>query len=103
MKSATLALAVLAAAVAVGCAETPEQHSARLAVERASDRQGRGGDTRCTSNPVTLFVPGPAASVFVCIVKASEDGCDRYVVRRTGRSYAIRLRARDVDCILPAD
>jgi hypothetical protein len=90
-------------AVAAGCAETREQHAARVAVERASAQAGRSGKTRCTSNPVLLFAPGPAASVFVCIVRIEGTRCDRYVVRRHAARYTVELRRRDADCILPAD
>jgi hypothetical protein len=93
----------LVAAVAAGCAETAEQHAARLAVERKADKAGRPGKTRCTSNPVRLFFSGPAASVFVCIVRREGVSCDRYIVRRRATRYAVELRLRDGDCILPAD
>ena len=93
---------VIAAALAAGCAEAPEQHSARLAVERAADDAGRAGTTRCTSNPRLFFTEGPTASVFVCTVRVSGGFCDRYLVRHTGRRYDVRLRERRGDCILPA-
>lgn len=90
-----------AAAVAAGCAETPEQHGARLAVQLFAREQGRGGDTRCTSSPRLFFTPGPRAKVFVCIVKTDGTRCDRYLVLRRGRNYNVRLRRRDDDCTLP--
>jgi hypothetical protein len=95
------ALAALAA-VAVGCAETPAQHSARLAVERAAERAGREGETKCTPNPRLFFAEGPAASVFVCLVKVGGGVCDRYIVRQDGPRDSVRLKLRDADCILPA-
>ncbi len=98
----TLAPGLLVAAiVAAGCAESPDQHSARLAVERAAGTSGRGGETHCTPNPRLFFAQGPTAKVFVCVVKVGGGLCDRYFVRRSGGSYAVRLQARDADCILP--
>ncbi len=93
---------LLAAAAAAGCAEAPEQHGARLAVELYARGQGRAGDARCTSNPKLFFTSGPTAKVFVCIVKIGGNHCDRYVAYRSGRDYTVRLRRRDDDCILPA-
>ena len=95
--ASAVALATLAL-LGTGCAETPEQREARLAVERVAG----AGETRCTSNPGLFFREGPTASVFVCIVRSGGALCDRYVVRRRGRRYTVRLQARDADCILPA-
>jgi hypothetical protein len=92
-----LAALVALAAVLTACAETPAQHSARVKVEAAAGRAGRTGDTHCTSNPRVFFAEGPAATVFVCLVKVGGGECDRYIVH-TGD---VRLQARDVDCILP--
>jgi hypothetical protein len=92
---------LFAALVAAGCAESAEQHSARLAVERASAVDRRSGDTHCTSNPRLFFAEGPTAKVFVCLVKVGGGLCDRYVVHRKGGRFAVRLQERDADCILP--
>jgi hypothetical protein len=101
-RARTLAPALLIAAiVAAGCAESPEQHSARLAVERAAGTSGRGGETSCTPNPRLFFTTGPTAKVFVCVVKVGGGLCDRYFVHRSGGNYAVRLQERDGDCILP--
>ena len=88
-------------AVAGWCAETVEQHAARLAVERAAAGAGREGATRCTSNPQLFFTEGPTAKVFVCVVKSGGGLCDRYLVRRSRHDYRARLQQRDGDCILP--
>ena len=90
------ALAALAALV-TACAETPAQHSARLKVQAAAARAGRTGDTHCTSNPRVFFAEGPAATVFVCLVKVGGGECDRYIVSKG----AVRLQRREADCILP--
>jgi hypothetical protein len=103
IRAAKAALPVLiAATVTAGCAEAPEQHDARLAVERTADRAQRSGTTRCTSNPRLFFTEGPTASIFVCTVKVAGGVCDRYLVHRSGREYDVRLRERGGDCILPA-
>jgi hypothetical protein len=93
---------LLAAAVAAGCAEAPEQRGARLAVELYAGGQGRPGDARCTSSPRQFLTAAPRAKVFVCIVKTGGIRCDRYAAYRSGRNYTVRLHARDVECILPA-
>ncbi len=87
------------ATLGAGCAETPEQHAARRAVERASANHR---ETRCTSNPHLFFAEGPTASVFVCLVRTRDATCDRYLVRRRGARYEVRLQRRGADCILPA-
>jgi hypothetical protein len=102
MRIASFAALVAVAVVAAGCAEAPEQHAARLAVERASKHVGRPGETRCTSNPRVWLVQGSTASVFLCAVRVGVGDCDRYLVRRHGRRYAVEPRERDGDCILPA-
>jgi hypothetical protein len=84
-------------AVVTACAEAPAQHSARLKVEAAADRAGRAGDTHCTTNPRVFFAEGPAATVFICLVKVGGGECDRYIVHKG----AVRLQRREVDCILP--
>ena len=86
-----------AAAVLTACAEAPAQRAARLQVERVSEQTGRGGDTKCTANPRILYAEGPAASVFICLVKIGGGACDRYVVKKG----TVRLQAREADCILP--
>jgi hypothetical protein len=85
------------AAVLTACAESPGQHAARLAVERAAERTGRTGDTHCTPNPRLFFAQGPNANVFICLVKVGGGVCDRYIVRRGN----LRLQLREADCILP--
>jgi hypothetical protein len=90
-------LALLLAAVATACAEAPQQRAAREAVARYAG----GGKTRCTSNPILFYTQGPAAKVFVCIVRTHGIRCDRYVARRSGNGYSVVLRRRDVDCTLP--
>jgi hypothetical protein len=102
MRIGSAAVVVAAAVVAAGCAESPEQHSARLAVERFAADAGREGATRCTANPRLFFTEGPTASVFLCTVEVGGAVCDRYLVRRHGREYSVRLQRRDDDCILPA-
>ena len=93
------AVAIAAAALATtGCAETPEQHGARSAVERASRHTG---ETRCTGNPRLFFTEGPTAKVFLCLVRTGGATCDRYLVRRRGRSFVVRLQRRGADCTLP--
>src|SRR5436190_6331779 len=102
MRTAGAAALVAVALVAGACAEEPEQHAARLAVERASTHAGRPGAARCTANPRVWFVEGSTASVFLCAVRTGGATCDRYLVRRHGRRYAVRLRQRATDCVLPA-
>ena len=91
--AALLAVAVLAA----GC-EDSGQSSARHAVARVASPSGR---VACTSGRTGHFGSGPAATVFVCVVHA--DGrCDRYLARRRGGRFTIRVEARRTDCTLPA-
>jgi hypothetical protein len=98
MRPARAACALAAAAaVLTACAEAPAQHAARLQVERVSEQAGRSGDTKCTSNPRLFFAEGPAASVFICLVRIGGGQCDRYVVKKG----TVRLQAREADCILP--
>lgn len=89
----------VAALAAAGCAETPDQHRARLAVERTSHH---AGDTRCTGNPKLFFTEGPSASVFVCLVRTGAT-CDRYLVRQRGRGFIVRLQRRAADCTFPVE
>jgi hypothetical protein len=96
-----LATLLLAGVVAAGCAESAEQHEARVAVERAAAADHRTGDTHCTSNPRLLFTEAATAKVFVCLVKVGSGLCDRYLVRRSGGRSTVRLQERDADCILP--
>jgi hypothetical protein len=88
---------VAVAAVLTACAEAPAQHAARLKVEQVARQTGRAGDTKCTSNPRVFFAQGPAASVFVCLVKVGGGSCDRYIVKKG----TVRLQRREADCILP--
>lgn len=88
---------VAGTALLTACAEAPAQHAARLKVERAAERSGRGGDTHCTPNPRLFFAQGPKASVFICLVKVGGGVCDRYFVDKG----AVRLQRREADCILP--
>jgi hypothetical protein len=88
---------VVGAALLTACAEAPAQHAARLKVEEVAEQAGRGGDTKCTSNPRVFFAQGPAASVFVCLVKVGGGSCDRYLVKRG----TVQLQTRKADCILP--
>jgi hypothetical protein len=88
---------VAGAAVLTACAESPRQHAARLEVERASERAGRTGETKCTPNPRLFFAEGPEASVFICLVKVGGGSCDRYIVEKD----EVRLQLREADCILP--
>jgi hypothetical protein len=91
--AALLAVAVLAA----GC-EDAGQSSARHAVARAASPTGR---TVCTSGRTGHFGSGPAATVFVCVVHA-DGNCDRYLARRRGGRFTVRVQARRTDCTLPA-
>jgi hypothetical protein len=98
MRPARTACALAAAtAVLAACAESPRQHSARLAVEGAAQQAGRTGDTHCTPNPRLFFAEGPTATVFICLVKVGGGVCDRYIVRKG----VVRLQRREADCILP--
>jgi hypothetical protein len=91
--AALLAVAVLAA----GC-EDAGQSSARHAVARVASPSGR---VTCTSGRTGHFGSGPAATVFVCIVRA-DGSCDRYLARRSGGRFTVRVQARRTDCTLPA-
>jgi hypothetical protein len=102
MRTASAAALAAVTLVVAACAEEPQQHAARIAVERASEHVGRPGTTRCTANPRVWFVEGATASVFLCAVRTGGASCDRYLVRRHGDRYAVRLRQRATDCILPA-
>jgi hypothetical protein len=88
-----LAVAVLAA----GC-EDAGQSSARHAVARVASPSGR---VTCTSGRTGHFGSGPVATVFVCIVHA-DGSCDRYLARRRGGRFTVRVQARRTDCTLPA-
>jgi hypothetical protein len=83
--------------LAVGC-EDSGQSSARHAVERVSRSTGR---VACTSGRTGHFGSGPAATVFVCVVHA-DGSCDRYLARRRGGRFTVRVEARRTDCTLPA-
>ena len=89
---ALVALALLAA----GC-EDSGQSSARHAVGRVARPTGR---VACTSGTTGHFGSGPAATVFVCVVHAG-GRCDRYVARRRGGRFTVRIQARRTDCTLP--
>jgi hypothetical protein len=91
--AALLAVVVLAA----GC-EDSGQSSARHAVERVAHPSGR---VTCTSGRTGHFGSGPAATVFVCIAHA-DGSCDRYLARRRGGRFTVRVQARRTDCTLPA-
>lgn len=91
--AALVALALLAA----GC-EDAGQSSARHAVARVASPSGR---VTCTSGRTGHFGSGPAATVFVCIVRA-DGSCDRYLARRRGGRFTVRVQARRTDCTLPA-
>ena len=91
--AALVAVAVLAA----GC-EDSGQTSARHAVARAAQSSGH---VACTSGQTGHFGSGPAATVFVCVVHA-DGSCDRYLARRRGGRFTVRLQARRTDCTLPA-
>ena len=88
---------LLLVAVVTACAEVPAQHAARLEVERVAAKAGRSGDTKCTSDPKLFFAQGPAASVFICLVRVGGGVCDRYIVKKE----EVRLQLREADCILP--
>jgi hypothetical protein len=88
-----LAVAVLAA----GC-EDAGQSSARHAVARVASPSGR---VACTSGRTGHFGSGPVATVFVCVVHA-DGNCDRYLARRRGGRFTVRVQARRTDCTLPA-
>jgi hypothetical protein len=88
---------VAGTALVTACAEAPAQHAARLKVEQVAEEAGRAGDTKCTANPRVFFAEGPAASVFVCLVKVGGGSCDRYLVERGN----VQLQTRKADCILP--
>ena len=88
---------VAGAVLLTACAEVPAQHAARLKVERVAEQSGRPGDTHCTTNPRVFFAQGPAASVFICLVKVGGGSCDRYIVKKG----TVRLQRREADCILP--
>jgi hypothetical protein len=88
---------VVGTTLLTACAEAPAQHAARLKVEQVAEEAGRAGDTKCTSNPRVFFAEGPAASVFVCLVKVGGGSCDRYLVKRRN----VKLQMRKADCILP--
>ena len=90
---ALVALALLA----VAC-EDAGQSSARHAVARAANPTGR---VACTSGRTGHFGSGPAATVFVCVVHAGDE-CDRYLARRRGGRFTVRVQARRTDCTLPA-
>jgi hypothetical protein len=91
--AALLAVAVLAA----GC-EDAGQSSARHAVARVASPSGR---VACTSGRTGHFGSGPVATVFVCVVHA-DGSCDRYLARRRGGRFTVRVQARRTDCTLPA-
>jgi hypothetical protein len=91
--AALVALAFLAA----GC-EDSSQTAARHAVGRVARPTGR---VDCTSGQTGHFGSGPAATVFICVVHA-RGGCDRYVARRRGGRFTVRVQARRTDCTLPA-
>jgi hypothetical protein len=97
MRPARAAVALLLLVlVATACAEVPAQHAARLEVERVATKAGRSGDTKCTSNPKMFFAEGPAATVFICLVKVGGGVCDRYIVKKE----EVRLQLREVNCML---
>jgi hypothetical protein len=91
--AALLAVAILAA----GC-EDAGQSSARKAVARTAQPTGR---VACTSGRTGHFGSGPTATVFVCVVH-TDGSCDRYLARRRGGRFTVRVQARRTDCTLPA-
>ena len=91
------AVLVALALLAAGC-EDAAQSSARHAVARAAQPSGR---VSCTSGRTGHFGGGPAATVFVCVVRTG-GSCDRYLARRRGGRFTVRIQARRTDCTLPA-
>jgi hypothetical protein len=93
------AAALLALAfVAAGC-EDAGKSAARHAVGRAARPSGK---VSCTSGQTGHFGNGPRATVFVCVVHLRGGVCDRYLARRRGGAFTVRVQARRSDCTLPA-
>ena len=90
---ALLALVLLAA----GCRDAA-QNAAADAVKRVARPTGK---VNCTSSRTGNFGGGPRATVFVCAVHVGGGACDRYLARRRGDAFTVRLQARRADCILP--
>lgn len=92
-------LVILAAAalLAAGCGEDAAQHAARVAVQR---QVGGSAKTRCTQT-ARQYVKLVETTIYICIVYRSDGRCDSYVATRRGRRFGVRLRRREVDCLLP--
>jgi hypothetical protein len=94
-RSAASVAAVLVL-LAAGCGEDAAQHAARRAVEA----RVRGGDTHCTRTAREYLRVVPT-KLYLCLVERGDGACDEYAAIRHGRRFEVRLRRRDVDCVLP--
>jgi hypothetical protein len=83
--------------VAAGCQDTAQKAAAN-AVGRAARPSGK---VDCTSGRTGNFGGGPRATVFVCNVHVGGGSCDRYLARRRGAEFTVRLQTRRADCVLP--
>jgi hypothetical protein len=89
-----LLLCVLAL-LAAGCTDA-RQRAAVRAVERHTT-----GTARCTKSARYLGGTPVDTTIFVCNVKRGDGTCDRYRATLTKRGFAVALRSRRVDCVLP--
>lgn len=54
------------------------------------------------SRVARVYVQPVETKEFVCLVRLEHERCDEYVARRRNRTWIVRSRRRDVDCVLPA-
>lgn len=94
---------LLAALLLTGCStEDARQADARRAVEaRAATLAGYEGSVQCTHNPRPWFVEREA-TVFFCVARRREGGCDRFRATIENAGWDVVLEARDAGCSLPA-
>jgi hypothetical protein len=91
-----LVIVAALALVAAGCGEDAAQHAARVAVQ---ERAG-GARTHCTPS-ARLYLEPIATKIFLCNVSRRDGLCDSWIATRRGQRFDVRLRHREVDCILP--
>lgn len=103
MRVAYAACLLVLAGSLTGCStEDPRQADARRAVEtHVASRPGYAGGVQCTHNPRPWFVERPA-TVFFCVVRRTEGGCDRFRATIENAGWNVVLDEREAGCSLPA-
>ncbi len=94
---------LVTAGLLAGCgSEDVRQAEARRAVEaRTAALGGYAGPVHCTGNPRPWFIE-EQASVFLCVARRREGGCDRFRAALLNAGWDVVLDGRDEGCVLPS-